>query len=72
MLGGGRKRGLIDALLAALEAAHWKAYDTLIALPVRVLDALLVDKGYEADAIRADPASRAASRQSFRGAQTAA
>jgi transposase len=34
------------------------AYDTLIALPDRAPDALLADKGYDADAIRADLASR--------------
>ena len=40
------------------EAADCKAYDTLIALPDRAPDALLADKGYDADAIRADLASR--------------
>ena len=40
------------------ESADCKAYDTLIALPERVPDALLADKGYDADAIRADLASR--------------
>lgn len=35
-----------------------KAYDTLIALPEQAPKALLADKGYDADAIRADLASR--------------
>ncbi len=40
------------------EAADCKAYDTLIALPEQAPQALLADKGYDADAIRADLASR--------------
>ena len=40
------------------EAADCKAYDTLIDLPERAPDALLADKGYDADAIRADLDSR--------------
>lgn len=40
------------------EAANCKVYDTLIALPERAPKALLADKGYDADAIRADLASR--------------
>ena len=44
--------------LTSGEAADCKAYDTLIALPDRAPDALLADKGYDADAIRADLASR--------------
>ncbi|RYE96874.1 MAG: IS5/IS1182 family transposase, partial [Oxalobacteraceae bacterium] len=36
------------------EAADCKAYDALIVLPERTPDALLADKGYDADAIRAD------------------
>ena len=40
------------------EAADCKAYDTLIALPERAPRALLADKGYDADAIRTDLASR--------------
>ncbi|MCL6252360.1 transposase [Altererythrobacter sp. KTW20L] len=40
------------------EAADCKAYDTLIALPERVPQAFLADKGYDADAIRADLANR--------------
>ena len=35
-----------------------KAYDALIDLPERASDALLADKGYDADAIRADLDSR--------------
>ena len=65
----GRSRGgftsklhcLADALgrplafhLMCGEAADCKAYDALIALPERTPDALLADKGYDADAIRAD------------------
>ena len=41
------------------EATDCKAYDTLIALPEQAPQALLADKGYDADAIRADLASRA-------------
>ena len=45
--------------LTSGEAADCKAYDTLIALPDRSApDGLLADKGYDADAIRADLASR--------------
>lgn len=40
------------------EAAHCKAYDALIGLPERAPDALLADKGYDADAIRADLTER--------------
>lgn len=40
------------------EAADCKAYDTLIALPEQVPQAFLADKGYDADAIRADLANR--------------
>ncbi|EAT10370.1 transposase, IS4 [Sphingomonas sp. SKA58] len=40
------------------EAADCKAYDALIGLPERTPDALLADKGYDADAIRADLAQR--------------
>ena len=40
------------------EAADCKAYDALIGLPERAPDALLADKGYDADAIRADLAKR--------------
>lgn len=40
------------------EAADCKAYDTLIGLPQRAPDSLLADKGYDADAIRADLAGR--------------
>lgn len=40
------------------EAADSKAYDALIVLPERTPDALLADKGYDADAIRTDPAKR--------------
>jgi transposase len=40
------------------EAADCKAYDALISLPERAPDALLADKGYDADAIRADLAER--------------
>lgn len=40
------------------EAADCKAYDALIDLPERAPDALLADKGYDADAIRADLAKR--------------
>ena len=69
----GRSRGgftsklhcLADALgrplafhLTGGEAADCKAYDALIALPERTPDALLADKGYDADAIRADLARR--------------
>lgn len=44
--------------LAVGEAADCKAYATLIGLPERMPDALLADKGYDADAIRADLAER--------------
>jgi len=40
------------------EAADCKAYNALISLPERDPDALLADKGYDADAIRADLAER--------------
>jgi transposase len=40
------------------EAADCKANDALINLPERTPDALLADKGYDADAIRADLAKR--------------
>lgn len=40
------------------EAADCKAYDALIAMPEQAPKALLADKGYDADAIRADLASR--------------
>ncbi|WOK37284.1 IS5 family transposase [Sphingomonas sp. C3-2] len=40
------------------EAADCKAYDVLIGLPERAPDALLADKGYDADAIRTDLAKR--------------
>lgn len=40
------------------EAADCKAYDALIGLPERSPKALLADKGYDADAIRADLAER--------------
>ncbi|WP_423804545.1 transposase [Novosphingobium lindaniclasticum] len=42
------------------EAADCRAYDTLIGQPERAPDALLADKGYDADAIRADLAERRA------------
>ena len=69
----GRSRGgftsklhcLADALgrpvafhLTVGEAADCKAYDALIDQPERAPDALLADKGYDADAIRADLAAR--------------
>lgn len=69
----GRSRGgftsklhcLADALgrpiafhLTVGEAADCKAYDDLIGLPERTPVALLADKGYDADAIRADLAER--------------
>jgi len=69
----GRSRGgftsklhcLADALgrpiafhLTGGEAADCKAYYALIDLPERAPDALLADKGYDADAIRADLAER--------------
>ena len=69
----GRSRGgftsklhcLADALgrplafhLTVGEAADCKAYDALIGLPERKPDALLADKGYDADAIRADLVER--------------
>ena len=69
----GRSRGgftsklhcLADALgrplafiLTGGEAADCKAYDALIDLPERAPDALLADKGYDADAIRANLAER--------------
>jgi transposase len=69
----GRSRGgftsklhcLADALgrplafhLTVGEAADCKAYDALISLPERAPGALLADKGYDADAIRADLAER--------------
>jgi len=69
----GRSRGgftsklhcLADALgrplafhLTVGEAADCKAYDDLIGLPERAPVALLADKGYDADAIRADLAKR--------------
>ncbi|MEJ5020981.1 IS5 family transposase [Ochrobactrum vermis] len=40
------------------ETADCKAYDTLISLPEQAPQALLADKGYDADAIRNDLASR--------------
>ena len=40
------------------EAADCKAYDTLIDLPERAPDALLADKAYNTDAIRADLKAR--------------
>lgn len=40
------------------EAADSKAYEALILLPERAPDALLADKGYDADAIRADLTKR--------------
>lgn len=69
----GRSRGgftsklhcLADALgrpiafhLTGGEAAGCKAYDALINLPEFEPDALLADKGYDADTIRADLANR--------------
>jgi transposase len=45
--------------LTSGEAADCKAYDALIDLPEREPDAFLADKGYDADAIRADLAERA-------------
>ena len=69
----GRSRGgftsklhcLADALgrplafhLTVGEAADCKAYEALIGLPERAPDALLADKGYDADGIRADLAER--------------
>jgi transposase len=69
----GRSRGgftsklhcLADALgrplafhLTVGEAADCKAYDALIGLPESAPDALLADKGYDADAIRADLTQR--------------
>nr|WP_256215305.1 IS5 family transposase [Sphingobium sp. AP50] len=45
-------------LLTAGEAAERKAYDALIGLPEREPVALLADKGYDADVIRADLAER--------------
>lgn len=53
------KHCLADALgrrlafhLTVREAEDCKAYDALIGLPERTPDALLADKGYDADAIR--------------------
>jgi len=40
------------------EAADCKAYDTLIDLPEQTPDALLADKAYDTDAIRADLKAR--------------
>jgi transposase len=69
----GRSRGrftsklhcLADALgrplafhLTVGEAAVCKAYDALIGMPERAPDALLADKGYDADSIRANLAER--------------
>lgn len=45
-------------ILTGGEAADCKAYDALIALPERAPEALLADKGYDADVIRADLAAR--------------
>nr|WP_312861712.1 IS5 family transposase [Segnochrobactrum spirostomi] len=45
-------------LLTVGEAADCKAYEALIDLPKRAPDALLADKGYDADAIRVDLAKR--------------
>ncbi|WP_157077804.1 IS5 family transposase, partial [Sphingobium amiense] len=45
-------------LLTGGEAADCRAYDALIDLPERVPDAFLADKGYDADAIRADLTAR--------------
>jgi transposase len=51
--------GPIAFHLTVGEAADYKAYDALIDQPERAPDALLADKGYDADAIRADLAARA-------------
>lgn len=40
------------------EAADCKAFDVPIGLPERAPDAFLTDKGYDADAIRADLTKR--------------
>jgi len=45
-------------ILTGCEVADCKAYDALISLPERSPGALLADKGYDADTIRADPAER--------------
>lgn len=45
-------------ILTSGEAADCKAYNALIGLPERASEALLADKGYDADAIRADLAER--------------
>ncbi|WP_246704817.1 IS5 family transposase [Rhizobium sp. SG570] len=45
-------------ILTGGEAADCKAYDALISLPERSPGALLADKGYDAETIRADLAER--------------
>jgi hypothetical protein len=45
-------------ILTGGEAADCKAYDALISLPERSPGALLAEKGYDADTIRADLAER--------------
>jgi len=51
----GRPRAFV---LTAGEAADRTAYDALIELPERAPDALLADKGYDANAIRTNFAER--------------
>ena len=53
MLGDARGRPVAFHLTGG-EAADCKAYEALIVLPEQAPDALLADKGYDADAIRAD------------------
>jgi transposase len=56
-LADGRGRPLAFHLTVG-EAADCKAHDRLITLPEQAPKALLADKGYDADAIRADLARR--------------
>ncbi len=48
----------LDLHLTFGDAAGYEAYDALIDTPTRAKDALLAYKGYDTDAIRADPAKR--------------
>ncbi len=56
-VGDARGRPLAFHLTSG-EAADCASYDTLIDLPAGVPDALLADKGYDSDAIRADLKNR--------------
>jgi hypothetical protein len=68
-LGDARGRPIAFQLTPG-EAADCKSYDTLIDLPEQAPDALLADKAYDTDAIRADLKKRGISPSSRRN-QTA-